>query len=201
MISPSGVLRRHFQLGRQRLGLRDQRVIAARPRSGGGRPANSSRPSCSITEVLPCISRPRAHHLAAEGLDDATGGRGRRRTPARGPRTRGSSPSRRRHRAACPAPARCTGASAAARSACLDRDLVVALHVAPRRPDQEGLHQVVGEGIVVVDQQQPRPASWTCSQSLLRERQRAAQRGRSWRTLLRTRSRGTLSATMPAPAW
>ena len=39
------------------------------------------------------------------------------------------------------------------RQACIDGDGVVAMHVDLGSQHQEGLHQVVGEGVVVVDQQ------------------------------------------------
>ena len=38
----------------------------------------------------------------------------------------------------------------------LNRDLVVAVHAHVRARSRESLHQVVGEGVVVVDQEEPR---------------------------------------------
>src|ERR1700733_4419986 len=75
------------------------------------------------------------------------------------------------------------------------RDLIVAAHVHLGAQHQEGLHQVVGEGIVVVDQQQTR----------LHRPSSASASARTMAPLLASTSScsasGTLSATMPAPAW
>ena len=97
----------------------------------------------------------RADYLAAEHLDDGL-------VPEAHAEHRDFARERADHvhatrprRTACPGPGemhRCVGLSA---FASLHRDLVVAAHVDFRAEDQEGLHQVVGEGVVVVDQQQP----------------------------------------------
>ena len=81
----------------------------------------------------------------------------------------------------------------------LHRDLVVAAHVDFRAENQERLHQVVGEGIVVVDQQQSH-VHWHAHRPSA-----ASLSARAIAPLLASTSSysvtGTLSATMPAPAW
>src|SRR5665213_388946 len=76
-----------------------------------------------------------------------------------------------------------------------DGDFIVAAHIDLRAQHHECLHQVVGEGVVVVDQQQMRrhkPSSASAS-------------ARTMAPLLASTSSysasGTLSATTPAPAW
>src|SRR5690606_24139431 len=75
------------------------------------------------------------------------------------------------------------------------RQRIVAVDEHLRLEDQERLHQVVGEGVVVVDQQHAgghRPSSASSSA----RRRIALFASTSWCSLS-----GTLSATMPAPAW
>ena len=81
----------------------------------------------------------------------------------------------------------------------LDRDRIVAMHEHVGAEHEERLHQVVGEAVVVVDEQQARHG--------LRHHRpsRAISSARRSTSLLANTSRysfiGTLSATMPAPAW
>ncbi len=87
---------------------------------------------------------------------------------------------------------RCVGRHSRAAST-VSASLRCTLHLGAEH--QEGLHQVVGEGVVVVDQQQARAHS---PSSASRSACTAA-------ALLASTSScslsGTLSATMPAPAW
>ena len=79
-----------------------------------------------------------------------------------------------------------------------DADLVVALHLDLCTEHEKRLHEVVGEGIVVVDQQQPGTRGIHHSPSRAISSARAADP-----LLMRTSSysiSGLLSATMPAPA-
>src|SRR5207244_12508676 len=81
------------------------------------------------------------------------------------------------------------------RARLLRGERVVAVDTHLSSQDQERLHQVVGEGIVVVDQQQAR----------LHKPSPASSSARTRAALLASTSScslsGTLSATMPAPAW
>ena len=83
----------------------------------------------------------------------------------------------------------------------LDAQGVVAVHRDLGALHQEGLHEVVGEGVVVVDEQQPHalPGHPRHDASPAICSARAAE------PLLASTSSyslcGTLSATMPAPAW
>ncbi len=85
------------------------------------------------------------------------------------------------------------------RARLLDSDRVVAMHEHVCAEHQERLHQVVGEAVVVVDQQQARGRVCHHRPS------RAMSSARRNTSLLANTSRysfcGTLSATMPAPAW
>src|SRR6185503_7730470 len=81
----------------------------------------------------------------------------------------------------------------------LHRDGVVAAHVDFGAEHHEGLHQVVGKGVVVVDQQEP-DAGLTAhrpSAASLRARAMAPD----FATTSSYSVAGTLSATIPAPAW
>ena len=76
-----------------------------------------------------------------------------------------------------------------------DVDRVVAKHAHLRAEHEERLHQVVGEGVVVVDQQQPRlhiPSSASSS---------ARRSAALFASTSSCSASGTLSATMPPPAW
>ena len=157
MISPSAVRAVTLQLGRERLAFGDQRMIAPHlagigesRRTRPGRRARSAR-SCRASgaaRASPCRRRPR------RSPDD----RGTRPAPESFRQRRGSSRSRSPPAAACPGPAKCTGASA--RAPCgRDRQGVVAMHDHFRAQHHECLHQIVGEGIVVIDQQQARAHS------------------------------------------
>src|SRR5882724_10127479 len=77
----------------------------------------------------------------------------------------------------------------------LPRERVVAVDAHLRAEDQERLHQVVGEGVVVVDQQQVRLHNPSSASSSARTRAALLANTSS------CSASGTLSATMPAPAW
>src|ERR1700722_5795705 len=78
----------------------------------------------------------------------------------------------------------------------LDRDGVVAVHVDVRAQHQKGLHQVVGEGVVVVDEQYPRSHDKSPSAAML-----SARRSTALFAMTSSYSAfGELSATMPPPA-
>src|SRR6188768_396310 len=79
----------------------------------------------------------------------------------------------------------------------LDRDRVVAPHIDLGAQHHEGLYQVVGEGVVVVDQQQAYLSTHRPSAASLRARAMAPD----FATTSSYSVAGTLSATMPAPAW
>ena len=77
----------------------------------------------------------------------------------------------------------------------VEADAVIAMHVHFGAEHEEGLHQVVGEGIVVVDQEEPRAHSPASAIS-------SARRITALFAITSSCSRsGRLSATMPAPAW
>src|SRR5690606_12375155 len=82
------------------------------------------------------------------------------------------------------------------RARLLDGDLVVAIHHDLGAEHHEGLHQVVGERVVVINEQQ---SGWAHKPSC------ASASARRTISLLASTSRysvsGTLSATSPAPAW
>src|SRR5262245_41289482 len=76
-----------------------------------------------------------------------------------------------------------------------DADGIVAIHAHVGTEDQERLHQVIGEGIVVIDEKE----SWHHKPSFANSSAR-----RSAAPLASTSAysaAGTLSATIPAPAW
>src|SRR3984957_8109956 len=75
----------------------------------------------------------------------------------------------------------------------LDRDGVVAVYVDVRTQHQKGLHQVVGEGVVVVDEQYPRSHAYSPSAAML-----SARRSTALFAMTSSYSAfGELSATMP----
>src|SRR6185295_6007945 len=139
-----------------------------------------SRPDYLAAEHLHDGLVPDAHaehrHLAGEGADHVHGDAGivGRTRPGRDAQVRGIAGLRLFH-----------------------RDRVVAPHVDFGAEHQEGLHQVVGEGIVVVDQQQADASAHRPSAASLRARAMAPD----FATTSSYSVAGTLSATMPAPAW
>src|SRR6185295_3249580 len=72
---------------------------------------------------------------------------------------------------------------------------VVAMHDDLGLQHEERLHQVVGERVVIVDQEQPHAHSPSFASSSARRRI-ALLASTSWYSVA-----GTLSDTMPAPAW
>src|SRR5215470_14635387 len=76
-----------------------------------------------------------------------------------------------------------------------DRERVVAIDEHVGLEHEERLHEVVGERVVVVDQEKPRAHSPSSASSRAR-RKIALFASTSWYSVT-----GTLSATIPAPAW
>ena len=77
-----------------------------------------------------------------------------------------------------------------------DVDRVVAVHVDLGAEDQKCLHEVVGEGVVIVDQQDARPGAHSPSAAIL-----SALRSTALLAMTSSYSAfGELSATMPPPA-
>ena len=135
------------------------------------------RPSWSIIEVLPCISR------SADTMRPpkcCTRDWCPRHTPSTGTRPSKAA-------SICERDARVVGAARAGRDAQVgrlqgkrlrDSQLVVPVHQHLGAQHQERLHQVVGEGVVVVDQQQfrlPHGALQRRSQAFLRDGEGVAQ--------------------------
>ena len=79
----------------------------------------------------------------------------------------------------------------------LDRDGVVAMDVHLGAEHQERLHQVIGEGIVVIDQQDARARAHNPSAAIPSARRRTAL----FAMTSSYSAFGELSATIPPPAW
>ena len=91
----------------------------------------------------------------------------------------------------------------------LNAECIVTVHRDLGALHQEGLHEVVGEGVVVVDEEQAhtvtRIAHRCTRDHAAHETSPAIANARAAEPLLASTSSyslcGTLSATMPAPAW
>ena len=95
-----------------------------------------------------------------------------------------------------PGPGEITRCECVPRERGLHRNGIVAVYVDLRAEDEKCLHQVVGEGVVVVDQQDAGPSAHMPSAAMSSAR-------RSTALFARTSSysaRGELSATIPPPA-
>ena len=166
---------------------------SGRPRTGCGRPSNIVLPSCCAIEVLPCIRRSARTTLPPKCV---TRHWWPRHTPSIGMRLRKRRDHVDRHaRVFGPArPRRDDEVRRLDRARLVDRDLVVAIHDHLRAQRGERLHQVVGERVVVVDQQH---AHYRPSPAISSARRRIAL----FASTSRYSFAGTESATMPAPAW
>ncbi len=185
--------RAHFEFVRHALGSGDERVVA--PHLAWIRQSREQRaPVVLDLRGLAVHEATGTHHLAAEDLDD-------RLVSQAHPQDRdaaGEGPDHLHRHAGIVGRAWSRG-DAQVRRREVQRlrgaECIVAMYDDFRAQHQEGLHQVVGEGVVVVDQQQLRLHSPSC----------ASSRARAIAPLLASTSScslcGTLSATMPAPAW
>ena len=162
--------RRHLEHVRHGLGTRDERVIATR-REGPRQPGEDAGTLVLDQRDLAMHQPTRTHDLAAPHLDHrlVAEAHAEHRHPS-GERL--DHP----HRHACLARRARTGRDAQMRRRerrrRLDRDRVVAMHQHLRAQHHERLHEVVGEAVVVVDQEQARRGHL---QALPRELERALE--------------------------
>ena len=167
--------RRHLEHVRHRR--RRERVVPAGLERLVGSPAKMPAPVVA-TRSSPCRGRASAPRptVAAEHRARSPGGRGRRRAPAPGRRTRAPIASETPALSGRPGPGRDHDVRRRQPLGLLDRDLVVPPHHHLRPELAEQVRQVVRERVVVVDQEQHQPR--------LRELDRALDRGELVQALL-----------------
>ena len=136
---------------------------ARRPASGSGSPrtaragrANRPSPSCSIGLSLPCIDLPARGRCARRRPGRSPGGRGRRRAPADA--GGGARPDRARCRRGRDrrGPGEITMPSRPQRQRLLGAQRIVAPHLDLGAQLAQVVEQVVGEAVVVIEQEQHR---------------------------------------------
>src|SRR6266404_4736071 len=186
-------LRTHLELHWQRRGSGDQRMVA--PHLARLRQTLEHRALIMTDERGLAVHEPIGpHHLAPEHFHD-------RLVSEAYPEHRDAPGERADHVHGYARIVRCPGTGRDAQVRGRERlrrfraQGVVAVDAHLSAQDQERLHQVVGEGVVVVDQQQAR----------LHNPSSASSSARTRAALLANTSScsvsGTLSATIPAPAW
>ena len=204
VIAALGRPRGDHEFRRQRPGLGDQRVIAA-DLAVRRQPGEHALAVVVDRRGLAVHQPAGAHDAAAEGLDDglvAEAHAEHRHAPGE----RADHVHRHARVARRAGPRRDAQVGRRERQRLVDRDLVVAAHVDLGAEHEEGLHQVVGERVVVVDEQQPRPVrGGVLRHGGSHDAPPAIASARAAEPLLAMISSyslcGTLSATMPAPAW